>query len=558
MPSNIITLQVGQCGNQLGMAFWERICAEHGISPEGQISGEDKKGEDCKDIFFTRLTVVQNGYHVQYLVLGEICNCELNQYSDLFDVDNVYQGPTGGGAGNNWAKGFNQGADVVESILQIIECEAERADNLEGFTICHSILGGTGSGLGSKLLEELRDRYPKNIIQTYSTVQLMTCNVQVAPYNIVLSLDSIMEHADMCLLFDNDAFERHCKSVNPISRLRRDGTNDNLANMGVQEKKNYAQINSMMSQVMAGLTAPMRFYQPMYTRLMHISGMINPFPPMIFSQPALVPFVPIREETQRPQLVKFPEPKSILSYLIDPRKFKTPRRMFHLFLGNLISSSQQLLKEQRTNILKRSASVHTDVTHPTSTPSDNRQVNDDDDQHNLLAGLIILQSIQDPLMSFAGSVVTAGMGISSLNEHVKMRSLTQKNVYKSPNWMPGTLNMTTCRLSPYMNNNQNPVAGLLIANHTSVSLCFRSIATDFQKMWHKKANVHKFEEAMEQGGDKQSGKISLEQKMEQSKDKLNDLLNLYRTSRFSEFIDVDQKQIISDENCNEYTNGTPK
>lgn len=115
--------------------------------------------------------------------------------------------------------------------------------------------------------------------------QLYFIKFLVAPYNIVLSLDSIMEHADMCLLFDNDAFERHCKSVNPISRLRRDGTNDNLANMGVQEKKNYAQINSMMSQVMAGLTAPMRFYQPMYTRLMHISGMINPFPPMIFSQP---------------------------------------------------------------------------------------------------------------------------------------------------------------------------------------------------------------------------------------------------------------------------------
>ncbi|CAK5059780.1 unnamed protein product [Meloidogyne enterolobii] len=551
MPNNIITVQVGQCGNQLGMAFWERLCAEHGISPLGHIAKEDRKGEDCKDVFFNEANCGAKWVPRAVLVdleprvLGEICNCELNQYSDLFDVDNVYQGPTGGGAGNNWAKGFNQGAEVVESILQIIETEAEKADNLEGFAICHSILGGTGSGLGSRILQELRDRYGKNLIQTYSTVQLLTCNVQVAPYNIVLSLDSIMDHADMCLLFDNDAFERHCKSVNPMHRLRRDGTNENLATLAISEKKNYAQINSMMSQVMAGLTAPMRFYQPTFSRLMHISEMICPLPPMVFAQPALVPYVPVREDTQRPQLVKFPEPKSILNHLLDPRQ--------------LISSSQQLLKEQKASILKRSASVHTDVT--ASTPNETRPIAEEDDLHNLLSGLIILQSNTDPIMSFAGPTAAGGMGIGSLYDHVKMRNMTQKNVYRSPSWMPGTLNMTTCRISPYMNHSQNPVTGLLLANHTSIAICLRSIATDFQKMWHKKANVHKFEEAMEQGGDKQFGKNCLEEKMEESKERLNELLQLYRNSRSSNFIEYDfqEQQLLLDENSSEYaTYGTPK
>ncbi len=32
----------------------------------------------------------------------------------------------------------------------------------------HSISGGTGSGMGSCLLEKLNDRYPKKLIQTYS------------------------------------------------------------------------------------------------------------------------------------------------------------------------------------------------------------------------------------------------------------------------------------------------------------------------------------------------------------------------------------------------------
>ena len=33
--------------------------------------------------------------------------------------------------------------------------------------LCHSIAGGTGSGMGSYLLEALNDRYPKKLTQTY-------------------------------------------------------------------------------------------------------------------------------------------------------------------------------------------------------------------------------------------------------------------------------------------------------------------------------------------------------------------------------------------------------
>ncbi len=45
--------------------------------------------------------------------------------------------------------------------------EVGYSDSLEGFVLCHSIAGGTGSGLGSYLLEALNDRFPKKLIQTY-------------------------------------------------------------------------------------------------------------------------------------------------------------------------------------------------------------------------------------------------------------------------------------------------------------------------------------------------------------------------------------------------------
>ena len=38
----ILHLQVGQCGNQIGNIFWETISGEHGIDENGQHSGNNK------------------------------------------------------------------------------------------------------------------------------------------------------------------------------------------------------------------------------------------------------------------------------------------------------------------------------------------------------------------------------------------------------------------------------------------------------------------------------------------------------------------------------------
>ena len=48
--------------------------------------------------------------------------------------------------------------------MDMIDREADGSDSLEGFVMTHSIAGGTGSGLGSYLLEALNDRFPKKLI----------------------------------------------------------------------------------------------------------------------------------------------------------------------------------------------------------------------------------------------------------------------------------------------------------------------------------------------------------------------------------------------------------
>lgn len=37
MPREIICLQVGQCGNQVGSEFWRTLCTEHGIRKDGVL-----------------------------------------------------------------------------------------------------------------------------------------------------------------------------------------------------------------------------------------------------------------------------------------------------------------------------------------------------------------------------------------------------------------------------------------------------------------------------------------------------------------------------------------
>ncbi len=64
--------------------------------------------------------------------------------------------------------------------------------------LCHSIAGGTGSGLGSLLLERLQDRFPKKLVTTFSVFPNTedVGDVVVQPYNSILSMKRLTRYAD--------------------------------------------------------------------------------------------------------------------------------------------------------------------------------------------------------------------------------------------------------------------------------------------------------------------------------------------------------------------------
>jgi tubulin beta len=73
--------------------------------------------------------------------------------------------------GNNWAKGhYTEGAELVDSVLDVLRKEAEGCDCLQGFQLAHSLGGGTGSGLGTLLISKIREEYPDRIMNTFSVV----------------------------------------------------------------------------------------------------------------------------------------------------------------------------------------------------------------------------------------------------------------------------------------------------------------------------------------------------------------------------------------------------
>jgi hypothetical protein len=195
----IITIQAGQCGNSVGQQFWQQLCQEHGINQDGNLEDFATEGGDRKDVFFyqsddTRYIPRAILLDLEPRVLNSIQN---SAYKNIYNPENFYIHKDGTGAGNNWGAGYSMGEQVQDEVLDMIDREADGSDSLEGFMLLHSIAGGTGSGLGSFMLERLNDRFPKKLIQTYSVFpNTQDGDIVVQPYNSMLSMRRLTENAD--------------------------------------------------------------------------------------------------------------------------------------------------------------------------------------------------------------------------------------------------------------------------------------------------------------------------------------------------------------------------
>eukprot|EP01080_Neovahlkampfia_damariscottae_P006042 gene6042-10043_t len=302
MPREIITLQVGQCGNQIGVEFWKRLCMEHGINESGKLEEFAKDGKDRKDVFFYQS---DDDHYIPRSLLIDLeprVVGEYQQYNNknLFNPENVFV--SSDGAGNNWANGFSKAEKSHKDLLEMIDREADNSDSLEGFVLLHSISGGTGSGVGSYLLEQLHDRYPKKLIQTYSVfpnTKGNTNDVVVTPYNSMLTLKRLTEFADAVVVLDNTALNRIA-----IERLQ-------IKNPSI------SQINSMISHVMAASTNTLRYPGYMNNDLVGMIASLVPVPKCHFLMTGYTPISILDEENQTN--IKKTSVLDVMGRLIQPK-----------------------------------------------------------------------------------------------------------------------------------------------------------------------------------------------------------------------------------------------
>ena len=80
-----------------------------------------------------------------------------------------------------------------------------------GFQVCHSLGGGTGSGMGTLLISKIREEYPDRMMLTFSLFPSpKVSDTVVEPYNATLSVHQLVENADECMVLDNEALYDIC------------------------------------------------------------------------------------------------------------------------------------------------------------------------------------------------------------------------------------------------------------------------------------------------------------------------------------------------------------
>lgn len=257
----IVHVQGGQCGNQIGAKFWEVISDEHGIDPTGTYHGDSDLQLERINVYFNEAT---GGRYVPRAILmdlepGTMDSVRAGPYGQLFRPDNFVFGQTG--AGNNWAKGhYTEGAELIDSVLDVVRKEAEGCDCLQGFQISHSLGGGTGSGMGTLLISKVREEYQDRVIETFSVFPSpKVSDTVVEPYNATLSIHLLVDSTDEVMVIDNEALYDICFRTLKLTT------------------PTYGDLNHLVSATMSGVTCSLRFPGQLNADLRKLAVNLVPF-----------------------------------------------------------------------------------------------------------------------------------------------------------------------------------------------------------------------------------------------------------------------------------------
>ncbi|KAH3710442.1 tubulin epsilon chain-like [Dreissena polymorpha] len=301
-----IVIQVGQCGNQIGCRFWDLALREHaavnkhGTYDEALCSffrNVDDRFDDPADIPLQQGKGKIKSLKARAVLVdmeeGVVSEMMKGPLREVFDFKQLLTDVSG--AGNNWAVGHKMyGSQYREHLSDIVRRAAEFCDCLQCFFIIHSMGGGTGSGVGTYILNLLADEYPDVYRFVTAVYPSIDDDVITSPYNSVLAMRELTEKADCVLPIENQALVGLVNKVNqalpPAKTGKRMYTNMSDVKPGSAittsdggvvkpaNEKPFDSMNNIVANLLLNMTSSARFEGSLNVDLNEITMNLVPFP----------------------------------------------------------------------------------------------------------------------------------------------------------------------------------------------------------------------------------------------------------------------------------------
>ena len=320
--------------------FLQVISDEHGIDPTGTYHGDSDLQLERINVYYNEAT---GGRYVPRAILtdlepGTMDSVRAGPFGQLFRPDNFVFGQSG--AGNNWAKGhYTEGAELIDSVLDVVRKEAESCDCLQGFQLTHSMGGGTGAGMGTLLISKIREEYPDRVMSTYSVIPSpKVSDTVVEPYNATLSVHQLVENSDQCFTLDNEALYDICFRTLKLTT------------------PTYGDLNHLIAAALCGTTCSLRFPGQLNCDLRKLAVNMVPFPRLHFFMVGFAPLTSRGSQQYRaltvPELTQQQFDAKNMMCAADPRhgRYLT---CSCLFRGRM---STKEVDEQMLNVINKNSS----------------------------------------------------------------------------------------------------------------------------------------------------------------------------------------------------------
>eukprot|EP00761_Pharyngomonas_kirbyi_P009342 gb/GECH01009358.1/.p1 GENE.gb/GECH01009358.1/~~gb/GECH01009358.1/.p1 ORF type:complete len:471 (+),score=76.50 gb/GECH01009358.1/:1-1413(+) len=278
-----VFVQVGQCGNQVGREFWK--CMKSKSSEQNHTFFDSQYG-------FPRCVLVDSEAKVVSSLLEKPTQ---NTSSSSNSIQQKYHKKQSKihfdprfaiyeqvGRGNNWAMGYNgvhvrnlgkkkknpvrskkrkqkkkpewnfdtslpsqdNSNYISEKSLNLIRKQIESLDYCSGLMFIHSMGGGTGSGLGCRLMQEVQDNFssPKIMSIPIFPFHIGECSLQYL--NSILTISHLQQYADCICTFDNNII------MNWIQKNNKKTKQIEMSDVG------FGDLNKYIADCLVGLMSP--------------------------------------------------------------------------------------------------------------------------------------------------------------------------------------------------------------------------------------------------------------------------------------------------------------